>query len=80
MKTIRVRYCDQLCDQSGIEEEAVQTGAGSPEELFRELNIANRFTVEARGLRTAINNEFVPLNTPLWEGDTVSFLPPLVAV
>ena len=73
MKTIRVQYFDSLEDQRGVTEEAVRTLAQSPEELFKELRAMHRFSVAPSALRTSVNNEFVPSNTPLWEGDIVGF-------
>jgi molybdopterin converting factor small subunit len=75
MKTIKVRYSDTLETQRGINEEAVRTFAGSPEELYKELRSMYSFSVPHTGLLTTVNNESVPMNTPLWEGDIVTFLP-----
>ena len=75
MKTIRVRYFEGLNDHGGVVEEALQTEATTPEELFRDLQDIHHFALSDRGLRSAVNDDFVPLNTPLWEGDTVTFLP-----
>ena len=79
MKTIRVRYLDSLECQRGMNEEAVRTIAGSPEELYRELRGIYRFLEAPTALKTTVNNEFVPMNTPLWEGDLVTFFPPVLA-
>jgi molybdopterin converting factor small subunit len=77
MKTIRVRYYDLLQDQRGITEEAVKTFAGSPEELYDELRLMHRFSLASTTVRSSVNNEVVPMNTPLWEGDLVAFIPPI---
>ncbi len=77
MKTIKVRYSDLLREQRGMTEEAVQTYAGSPEELYKELRLTHSFSLPTNSLKASVNDEFVPLNTPLWEGDTVTFVPPV---
>jgi molybdopterin converting factor small subunit len=75
MKTIRVRYFETLKDQRGLYEEALQTEAMTPEELYRDLTNVHKFSLSATVLRSAVNDDFVPMNTPLWEGDTVTFVP-----
>jgi molybdopterin converting factor small subunit len=77
MKTIRVRYLAHLKDQRGLAEEALQTEALTPEELYVSLRDAHNFSVARHDMRAALNDDVVPMNTPLWEGDTVSFIPPI---
>jgi molybdopterin converting factor small subunit len=75
MKTIRVRYFAMLQDERGLSEEALQTEAMTPEELYRDLRHAHNLSIPHSTMRAAVNDDFVPMNTPLWEGDTVAFVP-----
>lgn len=77
MKTIRVRYLAMLKDQRGLAEEALQTEAQTPEELYVSLQGTHKFSVAHHEMRAALNDDVVPMNTPLWEGDTVAFIPPV---
>ncbi|MEZ0325018.1 MAG: MoaD/ThiS family protein [Fimbriimonas sp.] len=76
MKTIRVRYIATLQDQRGLPEEALLTEAMTPEELYRDLRMAHNFSLTHLDMRAALNDDFVPMNTPLMAGDTVAFVPP----
>ncbi|CAN5348087.1 hypothetical protein BH11ARM1_BH11ARM1_15990 [soil metagenome] len=76
MKTIKVRYLDTLESERGMNEEAVNTRAASPEELYRELSSRHSLSTASATLQTSVNNERVPLNTPLWQGDLVTFRMP----
>jgi molybdopterin converting factor small subunit len=64
---------DALEDQRGMTEEAVKTIATSPLELYQELRTMHSLSLPHTVLRTSVNDENVPMNTPLWEGDIVTF-------
>ena len=76
-KTVRVRYFALLREQSGLDEETVVTGAATAADLYDELRIRHRFTLAADRLRVAVNDEFESWVTPVREGDTLVFIPPV---
>jgi molybdopterin converting factor subunit 1 len=77
MTRLRVQYFAILRDQRGLAEESLSTGAGSAAELYEELRTRHGFTLAAGHLRAAVNEEFVPWNAALRDGDAVAFLPPV---
>jgi molybdopterin converting factor subunit 1 len=77
MKKIQVRYYAILREQAGKSEEALTTNATSPSALFDELKARYPFTLNAQQLKVAINAEFRDWQTPLNDGDSVVFIPPV---
>jgi molybdopterin converting factor subunit 1 len=77
MKNIQVRYYAILREQAGKSEEALATDATSPSALFDELKTRYPFTLSAQQLKVAINAEFRDWHTPLNDGDSVVFIPPV---
>jgi molybdopterin converting factor subunit 1 len=77
MKKIQVRYYAILREQAGKSEEALTTNAASPAALFDEIKARYPFTLGAQQLKVAINAEFREWHTPLQDGDSVVFIPPV---
>lgn len=77
MKRIRIQYFAVLREQAGISDEEVETDAESPDNLYRELKDTHGFSLDAAQLKVAINGDFAPWNSPLADGDTVVFIPPV---
>jgi molybdopterin converting factor subunit 1 len=77
MKKIQVRYYAILREQAGKSEEALTTNAASPAALFEEIKARYPFTLDAQQLKVAINAEFREWHTPLQDGDSVVFIPPV---
>jgi len=77
MRKIRIRYFAILREQAGKSEEALSTDAATPVELFAELRKRYPFTLDPQQLKVAINTEFREWHTPLQEGDSVVFIPPV---
>ena len=76
-RSITLRYFALLREQRGIEEERIDTDAGTAEELYSFLARAHGFTLAADRIRVAINDRFEDNATPLRDGDTVVFIPPV---
>ena len=74
---IHIRYFAILREQAGKSAEALETVAASPAALFTELKARYPFTLEAQQLKVAINTEFCDWQTPLKDGDSVVFIPPV---
>jgi molybdopterin-guanine dinucleotide biosynthesis protein A len=76
-KTLRIQYYAILREQAGRSEETVDTSAGTPAELYAELQQRHPFQLTSAQLKVALNSEFSDWQTPLKHGDTVVFIPPV---
>jgi molybdopterin converting factor subunit 1 len=74
---LRVQYYAILREQAGRSEEALETAAATPEELYRELSTRHGFTLTQDQLKVAVNNEFTSWTRPLVPGDGIVFIPPV---
>ena len=74
---IRVQYFALLREQAGRGEEALETQARTPRDLYEELRARHPFTLPPELLRVAINTEFGDWAQPLADGDAVVFIPPV---
>jgi molybdopterin synthase sulfur carrier subunit len=76
-RSIRIRFFAVLREQAGCSAVEVATVAATPDELYRELQASHGLTFRADLLRVAVNERYVPMNTPLQAGDQVVFIPPV---
>ena len=76
-RTLRVQYYALLREQAGRSEEHVTTMATTPAELYAELKLRHPFQLAREQLKVAINAEFRDWATPLADGDSVVFMPPV---
>lgn len=74
---IRVQYYALLREQAGCSEEALQTRARTPRELYAELCARHPFSLGVESLRVAVNAEFGDWGQQLADGDAVVFIPPV---
>jgi molybdopterin converting factor subunit 1 len=74
---LNIRYYAILREQAGKSEESLTTAAATAAALFDELKARYPFTLNASQFKVAINAEFRDWNTPLKEGDSVVFIPPV---
>lgn len=74
---IRVQYFALLREQAGRSEEALETRARTPRDLYEELRGRHPFTLPPDLLRVAVNAEFGDWSQPLLDGDAVVFIPPV---
>lgn len=77
MITLSIRYFALLREQRGLNEEKLTTSATSATALYEELRARHGFTLPADRVRAAVDGEFVPGSTPLRDGQTVVFIPPV---
>ncbi len=75
--TVTVCYFGLLAERRRLTEERVITAATTPAGLFTELAAAHGLGVSISGMRAAVNDEFVPWDHPLNDGDRVALLPPM---
>jgi molybdenum cofactor guanylyltransferase len=76
-RRLQVRYFALLREQAGRSTEEIETQAATPRELYEELRRRRGLTLAPEFLRVAVNDEFGDWRSPLSDGDTVVFLPPV---
>ena len=76
-KRIKVQYYALLREQAGRSDEALETSARTPRDLYEELRRRYPFSLAPEMLRVAINAEFGEWSQPLVDGDSVVFIPPV---
>ena len=76
-KTVQVHYYALLREVRGKESESVTTSAANTRQLYEELQGQHRFPLPAERLKVAVNDEFRDWETPLQNGDSVVFIPPV---
>jgi molybdopterin converting factor small subunit len=72
-----VQYYALLREQAGRSDEALETAARTPRELYEELKGRHPFSLAPEMLRVAVNAEFGEWTQPLVDGDSVVFIPPV---
>jgi molybdenum cofactor guanylyltransferase len=77
LRRLNVRYFALLREQAGRSTEQLETYASTPRELYDELRRRRGLTLAPEFLRVAVNDEFGDWRSPLTDGDTVVFLPPV---
>ncbi|MGH9650026.1 MAG: molybdopterin converting factor subunit 1 [Terriglobales bacterium] len=77
MKMVQLQYFALLRDQRGTAEETLATDARTAGELYDQLRVRHGLTLGPAHVRAALNGEFASWDTPLREGDTVVFIPPV---
>jgi molybdopterin-guanine dinucleotide biosynthesis protein A len=77
LRRVKVRYFAVLREQAGRSTEELETQAGTPGQLYDELQRLRGLTLAPEFLRVAVNDEFGDWRSPLSDGDTVVFLPPV---
>lgn len=75
--TLHVQYFAILREQRGLDAERLTTDAASPTALYEELRGRHGFTLPADRVRAAVNDEFVPGDASLRDGDRLVFIPPV---
>jgi molybdopterin-guanine dinucleotide biosynthesis protein A len=74
---LKIQYFALLREQSGRSEETLETAAGTPADLYAELQARYGFTLPREQLKVAVNSEFAPWSQRLAAGDAVVFIPPV---
>lgn len=76
-KPLKIGYYALLREQRGLSEEALDSDAATPEELYAALKAEHGFSLEASQLKVVINDAFKPWDTLLQANDHVVFIPPV---
>jgi molybdopterin-guanine dinucleotide biosynthesis protein A len=74
---LKIQYFALMREQSGRSEETLETGAGTPADLYEELKERYGFTLPREQLKVAVTSEFAAWSRPLVAGDAVVFIPPV---
>ena len=74
---VNVLYFAQLKQRRGCATESVETAATTIAGLYESLDEQHGLDVPLSQLKAARNEAFCPVDTPLEEGDTVAFMPPM---
>lgn len=77
MITVHIQYFAILREQRGLARESLATAATTAAALYEELRARHGFSLPVDRVRAAINEEFVAWDTPLRDGQTVVFIPPV---
>jgi molybdopterin converting factor subunit 1 len=76
MVQIRVEYFAILREHVGCTHESLSTSAVTVGDLYAELDRRHAFPALGH-LKAALNDEFCDWSTPLRDGDSVVFIPPV---
>jgi molybdopterin converting factor small subunit len=74
---LHIRYFALLREQRGLSEESLTTTHSTPAGLYDDLRQTHNLSLPRENLQVAINDEFMPWNSLLKDGDRVVFLPPM---
>ncbi len=74
---LHLQYFSFLGDLGGKGSESLDSSAQNAIALYKEIQEKYKFNRETKSLRVAINDEFSEWDTPLNNGDTIVFIPPV---
>ena len=77
MITVNIQYFAILREQRGVAGETLSTPATTAAELYDELRTRHSFSLPRDRVRAAVDESFVAWDTPLRDGQTVVFIPPV---
>lgn len=76
-RRITVKFFALLREQAGCREATLDTAASTPAALYSELMQTCGLKIPPGILTFAVNECYVPADTPLATGDRVAFIPPV---
>lgn len=76
-KSVHVQYFAVFREQAGRSDEAIETRARTPAELYAELSRRHPFKLAQQQVKVAVNDEFSSWDAQLRAGDRVVFIPPV---
>jgi molybdopterin converting factor small subunit len=77
MNNYTVQYYALLREERGLSEETLRSAATTPAALYDELAAKHPFSLRRDQLRAVVNDAFAAWDTPLNDGDSVVFIPPV---
>lgn len=76
-KQVNILYFAALREQAQRDSETLSTSAQTAAQLYAQLQKQYQFDLSQEKLRAAINHSFCAWDTPLTDGDTIAFIPPV---
>lgn len=76
-KTLTIRYFALFRENAGIDQETIESDAGTAADVFAELAHRHGSREPLGHCKVAINDEMADWNSPLNDGDTVLLFPPV---
>jgi len=77
MITVHIQYFAILREQRGCAHATLATPAATPAALYDEVRPRYGFSLPRDRVRAAVDETFVAWDTPLRDGHTVVFIPPV---
>ena len=77
MPTVSIHWFARLRERRGLDHETVTCAAASAADLYAELARMHPLGLDRASVAVAINEALCPWDTPIADGDTVVFLPPV---
>jgi molybdopterin synthase sulfur carrier subunit len=77
MITVHIQYFAILREQRGCAHETLATPAATAAALYEEVRSRYGFSLPRDRVRAAVDETFVAWDTPLRDGHTVVFIPPV---
>jgi MoaD family protein len=74
---LNIHYYAMFREAAGCSGESVETETASAVDLFDALKAKYDFTMCQSHVRLAVNDAFVDWDTPLNDGDSIVFIPPV---
>ena len=74
---VNIKYFAAMREKAGVSEELIETNAKTAADLLTEMTEKHGFTLDAKNLKVAVNEEYTPFSTVLNENDTIVFIPPV---
>jgi sulfur-carrier protein len=76
-KRVELQYFAILRESAGKTAETRDTQAMNLADLYEELRQQYSFSLDADRIRAAVDQRYVPLETPLTDGMNITFIPPV---
>lgn len=77
MKHVTILYFAQLGQQRGLSEECIETHLDKVNELYQSLQQQHNLSLDFSRIRVARNDIFCEPESPIENGDTIAFMPPM---
>lgn len=77
MNTYRIHYFGLLAGHRGLADESLTSNVDSARELYEEISAQHGLELPHQNIRAVVNDEMVPWDHPLVDGDEIAFLPPM---
>ena len=74
---LKMLYFAILSQDAGRSSEILDSNAANPAALYEELRTKRQLRPRAAAWRVAVNDSFAPWDSPLKDGDSVAFIPPV---